>query len=80
MHVKHPQTKIMSLSASIAFLCMSVYLSLCTLSIYMYLSECLSLSLSLSTYVVWSQQTRVYELDTGHFKSLVGTLNQPYSR
>ena len=55
--------------------CISLYvcLSVC-LSINMYLSVCLSVSPSLSIYVVWSQQTSVHELDTGHFKSFVGTL------
>ena len=51
-YVDHPQMRIMSLCVSIAFLCLTVYLSVC-LSLYLYLSAvclsavCLSVCLSL---------------------------------
>ena len=82
LYVKHHQLRVISLCVcvSIAFLCLSVYMSAC-LSLYMYLSFCsyICLSLTLTAFgVVPADQ--VQELDTGHFKSFVGTLNQSRSR
>ena len=71
---------------SIAFLCLSVCLSVClyvclskSLHVFVFLSLYLSVSHSLTAFgVVPTDQ--VQELDTGHFKSFVGTLNQSRSR
>ena len=67
---------------SIAFLCLSVCLYVClskSLHVFVFLSLYLSVSHSLTAFGVVPED-QVQELDTGHFKSLVGTLNQSRSR
>ena len=82
LYVKHHQMRIMSLCVTIAFLCLSVYMSVClskSLHVFVFLPLYLYVSHSLTTFgVVPADQ--VQELDTGHFKSFVRTLNQLCSR
>ena len=78
--------RIMPLCVSVEFICLSISLSVClSKSLYMpvclhvSLSPSLSPSLSLSICGV-GPADQDPELDTGKFKSLVGTLNQSRTR
>ena len=82
LYVKHHQMRIMYFCVFFYSISLSVCLYVClsmSLHVFVFLSLYLSVSHSLTAFgVVPADQ--VQELDTWHFKSFVGTLNQSRSR
>ena len=80
LYVRHHQMRIMSLCVCLLHFSVCLYVCLSkSLHVFVFLPLYLSVSHSLTAFgVVPADQ--VQELDTGHFKSFVGTLNQSRSR